>query len=581
MAGRPVANLSMAINYAWGGTTARSYHIVNLLLHIMAATLLLATVRRTLQSPSVPDRFRSVATPLATSIALIWAVHPLLSEAVVYLTQRTELMMGMLLLLTLYCCIRSWNSERWGAYWSAAAVGSCGLGMGSKEVMVSAPLLILLYDRTFVSGTFRQALATHRRLYAMLATTWLLLAILVAQGTRSQSVGYDFGITAWDYLRTQAGVILHYIRLCFWPSSLSIAHGFYLENDWTVWLAQGLVVTTLLSWTVLALAKGWGLGFLGSWFFLILAPTSTVLPIATELIAERRMYLALAAVVTMVVVVAYDVLHRMGKQQTVYIAAGLVILTMVSTALAGITIARVHDYRNEQAIWQSAAANTRDNDMAETALGFLVLRRGWPNEAVPYAQRALRIRGDNLMALQLAGESTAKVGQPAAAIEYYHRYFELGGDRQQNRERLAAAYAAHGLQYLQNNQARFAIAQYRAALAIDCDSTVALNGLARILASYPDASIRNGAEATDLAVQLCQLTNFAKVAALDTLAAAHAETGDFKRAVARAQQALVLAETAQQDRDLSALRTRLELYKTGEPYRLRYKMDDQYRSGTP
>ena len=575
MAGRPVVNLSMAINYAWDGTAVRSYHVTNLLLHVVSAGLLLGIARRTLQSAPVAERFQRASTPLATSIALLWAVHPLSSEAVVYLTQRTELVMGLLLLLTLYCCIRGWSSERWGNVWFAAAVGACALGMGSKEIMVSAPLLVLLYDRTFVSGTFRRALATHRQLYIMLAATWWVLVFLVAQGTRSHSVGYDFGITAWDYLRTQAGVILHYLRLCFWPAPLLIAYGFHLEHDWTVWLPRGLAVATVLGWTALALKRCWGLGFVGSWFFLILAPTSTVLPIASELIAERRMYLPLAAVVSVVVIFAYEVLVQAGTRQTARVGLGVAGLIITCAALAGITIERVGDYRNEQEIWRSAAANARDNDMAETALGFLLLRRGWAKEAVPYAQRALRTRGDNLMALQLAGECMAAVDQPAPAIAYFRRYFELGGDKQQNRSRLAAAHAAHGFQLLQANQARLAAGQYRAALGIDPESVAALYGLAGILASHPDASIRNGAEATRLAERWCQLTNFQNVAALDTLAAAYAEAGDFKQAVARARQALALAEIAEPKHDSQALRARLELYEKGEPYRLRYELGDR------
>jgi hypothetical protein len=104
--GRPMVNLSLAVNYALGGEDVRGYHIFNLIVHTLGALALFGIVRRTLLQPVLRERFGSAATPLALAVALLWAVHPLLTESVTYVIQRAESLMGLFYLLTLYCFIR-------------------------------------------------------------------------------------------------------------------------------------------------------------------------------------------------------------------------------------------------------------------------------------------------------------------------------------------------------------------------------------------------------------------------------------------------------------------------------------------
>ena len=92
------------------GTAVVGYHVTNLAIHVIAALLLFAVVRRTLLL-SLHHSLRS-ATWLACSIALLWAVHPLQTESVTYVIQRAESLAAMLYLLTLYCVIR--GAERAG-----------------------------------------------------------------------------------------------------------------------------------------------------------------------------------------------------------------------------------------------------------------------------------------------------------------------------------------------------------------------------------------------------------------------------------------------------------------------------------
>ena len=114
--GRPVVNLSLALNYALGGTSVTGYHLANILFHASAGLLLFGCIRRTLANSPRLQRCRSLAFPLAFSTAALWLLHPLQTESVTCVIQRTELLVGLFYLLTLYCFIRA--SEQSSRGWS-------------------------------------------------------------------------------------------------------------------------------------------------------------------------------------------------------------------------------------------------------------------------------------------------------------------------------------------------------------------------------------------------------------------------------------------------------------------------------
>ena len=292
VAGRPVVNISFAINYAAARRGVEAYRLTNVAIHVLCALALFGLARRT--EPAIGAAF---------AVALLWAVHPLNSEAVNYVTQRTESLMGLFYLLTLYCARRAYDSTGARARWEIAAIASCALGMASKESMVTAPLAVLLYDRAFLFDRMRAAIRGRARLYAGLAATWVLLAGLVASAPRNLSAGFTaHDADPWTYLLNQAVMIAHYLKLAVWPRDLVLYYGWPLPLTLTAVLPQALFVLALLVLSLIALFRWPRVGVLGVWFFLTLAPTSSVLPIATEVGAERRMYLPLIAVVAIAVV---------------------------------------------------------------------------------------------------------------------------------------------------------------------------------------------------------------------------------------------------------------------------------------
>ncbi len=396
--GRPLLNLSLAINYAISGYGVWSYHVVNLAIHILAAPLLFGIVRRTLLLPIMRDRWGAAALPLGFVIALLWAVHPLQTESVTYIVQRAESLMGLFYLLTLYCFIRGAGSAR-GVDWYVGSVLACLSGMAVKEVMISAPLIVLLYDRTFCAGSFRGALRHRYGYYLGLAGTWALLGWLVLSmsplGTDAGPGTHEF--TWWSYLLTQPGVIVHYLRLALWPAGLCLDYGWPAASNMGEVLWPAIVVVGLLAATVWALVKQPAWGFLGAWFFAILALTSSVVALA-QAAFEHRMYLPLAAVVTGVVIGGYVVGRwvvgwgRISWSALQVLGGGLVLLAGV--ALGILTFHRNEAYRSELAIWEDTAAKAPANGHAEYNIGVILKKCGRFDEAIAHYQKSLELKPD-------------------------------------------------------------------------------------------------------------------------------------------------------------------------------------------
>jgi tetratricopeptide (TPR) repeat protein len=466
--GRPVLNLSLAINYAISGTAVWSYHALNLAIHVLAGLTLFGIVRRTLA-----PRAGRAASLIAFSAALFWTLHPLQTESVTYIVQRAESLMGLFYLLTLYCFIRSAAADvRRHRLWSALCVAACLLGMATKEVMASAPLIVLLYDRTFVAGSFREAWRRRRRLHVALAATWLLLAGLVAGSgwDRNGTSGFEAGITPWAYWLTQFAAVARYLWLSVWPHPLVFDYGLgVIHHAADVWPEAGLL-GLLLAGTVIALWRRPAWGFPGAWFFAILAATS-VMPVATQPMAEHRMYLPLAAVMTLA---AMGIHAAVGRRSWVVFAA-------LALGLGLLTARRNEDYRSELTIWNDTVAKRPDNERAHNNLGLAWAQMpGRLNDAIAQYEEALRLKPDLAEAHYNLGNAWAQMpGRLNDAVAQYEEALRL-------KPNYADAHNDLGLAWAQiPSRLNDAITQYEEALRLRPDYAEAHNNLGLAWARMP------------------------------------------------------------------------------------------------
>jgi Flp pilus assembly protein TadD len=401
LASRPLVNLSFAINYAAGGFAVRGYHLVNLGLHMLSALVLFGVIRLTLAGPSLRDRFATTADAVALACAFVWLVHPIQTESVDYLTQRSELMMGLFYLLTLYCAIRALRSHA-PDRWHAAAVVACLLGAGCKESIVTVPVIVVLYDRIFVFDSMKDALRTRKTLYLGLALSWVELAALAT--SRNNTVGFRTGISTWTYLLNQAQMITQYLKLTIWPHDLVLDYGEPRAYGLKEVLPQVSLVMALVVLTGIMLVRSPMIGFLGAWFFITLAPTSSFVPIASEVGAERRMYLPLVALVVAAVIGVY----RWSRANDVapYFFACLV------AALAFGTVQRNRDYASNVALLQTSV-DRWPHGRAQFNLAYALDKQGRKEEALAHLRAAA---ADNPQAQYALGSELYDRGQFDAAI---------------------------------------------------------------------------------------------------------------------------------------------------------------------
>jgi protein O-mannosyl-transferase len=413
VAGRPLPNLTLAINYAIGGTDPRGYHAVNLLFHALCAITALLLVRRVLRLPALRTRFDGYETEIAFTAALIWVVHPLNSEVINYVTQRTEAMMALCYLFTLYASIRA--LEPGASRWTVTAIGACLAGMACKESMVTAPLMVMLVDRVFVFPSWAAAFKARRWLYAGLCATWSLLIVLLLTGPRIYSAGFGTSVGVWTYLLNQARMIVRYLWLTVWPVPLVVYYGFPLPVALTDVLPQALVVVALLAATIAAFRYRPHLAFLGAWFFITLAPSSSIVPIATEVGAERRMYLPLLAILVGAAAGAVPSIGRVGRVRPMHrhaIVAGLVVL------LGAVTFARNREYASTLTLAERTLERW-PTGVAHHMVGEQLVIEGRAGEAIPHLREAVATAPRAHYAL---GAELMKQGQTDEAIRQFQEF---------------------------------------------------------------------------------------------------------------------------------------------------------------
>ena len=315
---RPLTYLTFWLNLRIGGDDPLGYHVVNLAMHLAAVWLAWSI-------------FRKVADPnVAVVAAAVFALHPLQTEPVAYIFARATLLASLF-------CLLSWKDWLDGRPWRAAAF--FGAALLAKEEAMAFPLFLFvewIYRRHDVSW-LRDRVKPLSAMFALaaLATSRLFYAESVTKGA---GIGFELGeITPARYLLTQGRVIWEYLGLVAWPAVLNFDRGFPLSElgeftAWLAWIFLAAVIATSVWFAGRHPQTYWLLGF-----FILLAPTSSVVPLA-DLIAERRMYLPMLSLS-----LAIGVLLKRTPRPVLF-AIGLV--------LCGLSFQRSLVWQTEETLWR-------------------------------------------------------------------------------------------------------------------------------------------------------------------------------------------------------------------------------------
>lgn len=470
--GRPVADLTIMANHAIDGDQPMGYRLLNIVIHVLAAMTLFGIVRRILDLPTWSKRVGGRGPGLAFAIALLWLVHPLNTQAVSYMVQRHESLMGLFYLFTIYALIRCADAQRAGLspspdtgsetgagrtpdpgsiyLWGATAVLACALGMGTKQVMVGAPIVALLIDRCFLAGSFIEAFKRRWGLYLGLAATWGWVAWLNLGGLTAEesSAGFKMELlTPGQYFLSQGEVIAWYLRLAFWPSPLVLDY----QVHWIpatiraqiqgpiAWLPGVAFIGVLFLAGLYGVIRNRWWGACAVWFFLILGVTSSFLPIA-DIAFEHRMYLPLIAVIAMVVIGFDALLNRIATKRAA-IGIGAAWLAVVAVTLGALTIQRNFEYATKISIWDSVVLRAENNPRGWHNLGSALSAANRAEEALFAFDKVLMLNPNYDEAHNNIGNIYLDVhGRPDMAIERYARAAEIKPGDPDYRYNLGRAY---------------------------------------------------------------------------------------------------------------------------------------------
>jgi len=436
---RSLTEATFALNYAIGGLDPWSYHLGNLLIHALAALCLFGWVRSIVGSP---QRW------LAFFAAALFAVHPLTTQSVTYVTQRYSSMAGLFFFASLW----TWSLHRKTGRerWLLACTLSSLAAMMCKEMTVAIPIALLAADFTLhrpqLSGG--ELPVTGRWVsYAALAALLPVVPMLnlLGQGREVAELGESLNwaagtdITRGAYFFSQLPIIVGiYLKLMLIPVGLNVAHSYSLIQspvDLRA-LSAAAILTALLvmaGWAAFrARSQHWRLaGFSGLLFFFALGPTSTFVP-NTEFVQEQRAYVSLAGVMLVLTIALWSVAS---------LRAGRVLLLGACTiALALLTWERNKLWQSDLVLWQDAARKSPDSARAHTNLGRAFYNRNQNEPAVEHYRRSLELRPDDALTHNNLGGALVRLDRVEEAAVHFQEAVRLVPNFAVARNSLGAAY---------------------------------------------------------------------------------------------------------------------------------------------
>jgi tetratricopeptide (TPR) repeat protein len=492
---RPLLMFSFWANYRLFDTEPLSYHLFNVLCHFANGVLVFLAVRRLLAWAGESGFSRGALAAFAGALFLL---HPVQTESVAYVASRSEVLSGLLFsaAFVVFLCRRS-DAISWPA--AAAVLILFGAAVNVKEHTAVLPALLLLTDYYWNPGFSLQGIRRNWRLYVLLVAGGALVAHMILRLLASaNSAGFALKDFTWvQYFYTQCRVVWVYIRLFFLPYGQTVDYDFAISRTvlehGALW---GLIGLAALAAAAVCFRRRYPLASYGYFvFLLLLAPTSSVLPIADP-IAERRMYLPILGLL----LIALEFLRRWKTSR------GTLAATLAGCALiAGLLCwQRSQVWSSATALWEDAAAKSPGKQRVQEQLGFAYYSEGRCPLALDRYQAAARAaKPDYRLLVEWAGaldcvnrldDALDKLRQAAALRPGAHVYSEIGrvsvkqGKRAEALRALDTAvrlnpgfqptYLYRGVLYANSNEWPAAAAEYRRALALDPSDDRARAGLA-------------------------------------------------------------------------------------------------------
>ncbi len=404
---RPVACLSFAFNYYFGGTEVFGYHVINLIIHFLSSIFLFLFIYHTLRLPILEARYGPNAYFMALLSAALWAVNPVQTQAVTYVVQRMTSMAGMFFIMAMYFFLKGKSSDTRfsrGVHYILCIV--CGiLAMGCKENAIMLPMVILLYTLFLCQGVTKKNLKRYSFFLLMALLLCTAIAVMIAGPSilnpgRLMASYQNRGFTLPERVLTEPRVILFYISLLLYPmpDRLSLEHDITLSTGlltppWTLISILAIILMLILAFLY---AKKWPLiAFCVIFFLLNHLIEASVLPL--ELIFEHRNYVPSMLFFVPFAIMLSKGIHALSKKRSLQ----LMLIMFVILVLIGwghSTFARNKIWKNDGILSFDAIEKYPNLARAHHNLGRFYARNGFYQEAINEYQLALSKENINNLA---------------------------------------------------------------------------------------------------------------------------------------------------------------------------------------
>lgn len=378
---RPIGGVVTLFNFWAGGLNEKVFRATNVVIQWLCAGALgwLAIL--------IAERVRSFPAPRLFSAALmiLWAVHPIQSTAVIYITQRMELLMTLFFFLSCACLLVSTSGPASSRWWRAGAAMAAFLCLLSKENGAGLILLLAVLDRLFVVGSWRGVLKRHWFFYTALTVGWAAAAVWFFTGPRVAEWNDIPELShPWKYFQTQCFVVFGYFKLIFWPSPLVFAPVPRVAETLVDWFPGGAALALIFGWWALKAKQTPWLWVPWLAVLLVLAPTSSFIPVPLEPAFDYRMHLPSAGALAVVLAAAWAALNKLSVKPA-GMAAGLGLCII---ALGAGTHYRASVYAKPGTIWMDTAAKEPENVKAWFNITAILIEMNKLNEAKAAAGQA-------------------------------------------------------------------------------------------------------------------------------------------------------------------------------------------------
>jgi Flp pilus assembly protein TadD len=552
----PLTWMSHMADVSLYGTDPSGHHLTSLLLHGANAALVLLLLFRLTGQPG-----------RSTAAAALFAVHPLRVESVAWVAERKDVLCAFFGLLALLA-YTAWARRRSGAGYAAA----CALLAASllcKPMLVTFPLLALLLDfwplRRFERDS-APGLVAEKLPMAILAAAFSAIALRV-QASGGAVAGLALSPAARVANALQSYVA--YLEKTVLPSSLSVLYPHPGRASGAALAAAALLLAVCLAAVFFRrrapyVFTGW------FWFVIALVPVIGLVQIGWQARADRYTYLPSIGLLLALVWGLAELGERARIPRSVLAAA----TAAAVVALALVTVRQIGFWKDSETLYSHGLAVTGPNPILEINMGIEQMRRGDTEPALQHFRQAVTIEPRYWYAELALGAALARNGSPDEAVSHLTRALSMRPDSTEAQKEVDAArssaasrHTESARQLLAAGEVPGAKAELRAALRFLPDWPPAAMLLVAIVGSSPDAPPSETEEALGLATRLVEKTGGQDAGALDVLAVAQAQLGRFAEAVATAERALALAETSGRTDLIRSISRRLDLYRSGRPYR--------------